>query len=437
MAKAARRGRAAPAGPAWRTNWPRNGDLKTWFRAMIRKCDAIPGDDAAATAAHLPIEHLAAMGCVKEALRHVNRFLRRLPGREVVATVRMAQLGAKICLEAGDLARTERYLAVAEATEPFNTRKCDRGFSLNSVREFRAGNGLLDPTDAVDEEQRVTVRFERAGRQYRQAVATGEREAARAAVAEMAEIARGVEKEWLRRSYLRRVINCYAELKDARAVKRCLRGLGDGDRHEVLDAVRLAALGMKAEALARARQDIARELEKLRGMNDPNIHFPAMSIGRSLEFLVVQGARDEAGRWLRRTLEEMPTWPAARAGWTTSAVYHALARAAAAIHGPAAAENLLRQAVTDAKAETRSDFRQGAADAALALKASIGGLDEAIDDARKLRSPTQRRKKLATLLAKAGRWGELREVLRQVESPEEAADVAWWIKFELPGGEVR
>jgi hypothetical protein len=404
---------------------------------MIRKCDAIPDDDAAATRAHLPIEHLAAMGCVKEALRNVNRFLRRLPRQEVVATVRMAQLGAKICLEAGDLDRTEQYLAIAEATEPFNTRKCDRGFSLNSVREFRADNGLLDPANAINEDQRATARFERAGRQYRLAIAACERESAKTAVAEMANIAREVEKEWLRQSYLRRVINCYVELNDVRAVKRCLRGFGEGDRHKVLNAETLASLGMKAEAIARARQDIARELEELREMNDPNIHFPMMSIGRSLEFLVGQGAKDEARRWLRRTLEEMPTRPAVQSGWTTSAVYHSLAQAMARVDGPVAAENLLEQAMTDAKAETRSDFRQGAVDAALALKASIGGLDEAIDDARKLRSPTQRRKKLATLLAKAKRWRELREVLSQVESPEEAADVAWWIKFELPGGEVR
>jgi hypothetical protein len=437
VANAVRHGRATPAGPAWRTNWPRNGDLKTWFRAMIRKCDAIPDDDAAATRAHLPIEHLAAMDCVKEALRHVNRFLRRLPGQEVVATVRMAQLGAKICLDDGDLAGMEHYLTLAEATEPFLTRKSDQGFALNSVRAFRVDNGLLDPADAINEEQRITARFERAGRQYKLAIAAGERESAKTAVDEMANIAREVEKEWWRQSYLRRVINGYVELKDAHAVKRCLRGFSKSDRHDVLTAETLVSLGMKAEAIARARQDIARELKELREMNDPNIHFPMMSIGRSLEFLVGQGARDQARRWLRRTLKEMPTWPTVRSGWTTSAVYHSLARAMAMIDGPAAAESLLKQAMTDANAETRSDFRQGAVDAALALKASTGGLEEAIDDARKLRPPTQRRKKLATLLAKAKRWGELREVLSQVESPEEAADVAWWIKFELPGGEVR
>src|SRR5262249_6844845 len=164
---------------------------------------------------------------------------------------------------------------------------------------------------------------------------------------------------------------------------------------------------------------------------DPNIHFPAMSIARSLEFLVEHGARDEARRWLRRAIKELPTWPVIRYGWTTSAVYQSLARAAAAIDGPVAAEDLLNRATADARAEPRGDFRQGAVGAALDLKAELGGLNEAIDDARKLRSPTQRRKELAKLLARARRWGELREVLSQVDSPEEAADVAWWIKFEL------
>jgi hypothetical protein len=404
---------------------------------MIQKCDAIPNHVIAADKAQLPIGHLAEIGCVKEALRTVNRFLRRLPRQNVLATVRMAELGAKICLDVGDLPRVEKYLAIAKATEPFNTRKCDRGFSLNSVREFRADNGLLDPADATDEEQRVKARFEWAGRQYKQAIATGEGESAKAAVAEMATVAREVKKDWLRQSYLQRVVNCYAELKDARAVKRCLRGFGKGDRHEILDATTLVSLGMKADAIARARQDIARELEELREMSDPNIHFPVMSIARSLEFLAEQGARDEARRWLGRALKEMPTWPVIRSGWTTSAVYHSLARAMATIDGPAAAENLLKHAREDAKAEKRSDFQQGAVDAALDLKADIGRLDEAIDDARNLRSPTQRRKTLATFLARAKRWGELREVLSQVESPEEAADVAWWIKFKLPGGEVR
>lgn len=404
---------------------------------MIEKCDAIADDDAAAEHAQLPIEHLAERGCVREALRLVNRFLRRLPRQHVLATVRMARLGAEICLDAGDLVRMEHYLAIAEATEPFNARKCDRGFSIDAVRAFRADNGLLDPADAVDEEERIKARFERAAREYKQALAAGERRSAKAAVAEMEDTTREVEEDWQRQDYLRRVIDCHAKLKDARAVKRCLRELDKDDRHEILDAETLSSLGMKAEASARARRDIAQELEQLREMDDPNIHFPVMSIVRSLEFLVAHGAKNEARRWLRRALKEMPSWPVFQYGWMTSAVYHSLAEAMAAIDGPSAAEKLLEQAMADARLEKRGGFRQGAVDAALDLKANIGRLDEAIDDARKLRSPTQRRKALGRLLAKARRWGELREVLGQVESPEEAADVAWWIKFELPGGEVQ
>jgi tetratricopeptide (TPR) repeat protein len=267
-------------------------------------------------------------------------------------------------------------------------------------------------------------------------MAVGEQESAEMAVAEMEKVARKVKEEWLRRSYRRRVVDCFAELKDTQAVKRCLRGLEKGDRHEILDAKTLISLGMKTEAIARARQDITRALEELREMSDPNIHFPVMSIGRSLEFLVEQGANDEARRWLRRALKEMPTWPVIQYGWTSSSVYHSLAQAVAMIDGPAAAETLLNHAEADARAEKRSGFQQGAVDAALDLKANIGRLDEAIEDARRLRSPTQRRKKLGTLFAKARRWSELREVLSEVESPEEAADVAWWIKFELPGGEA-
>lgn len=437
MAKTGKLTPTAVTGPAWKTKWPRNGDLKTWLRAMLQKCDAIADDDAAATQAHLPIEHLADLGCEKEALRHVDRYLRRLPRQKVLATVRMAELGAKISLSSGNITRMAKYLAIAEATEPFNTRKYDRGFSLDSVREFRAENGLLDPEEAENEEQRLTARVERAARRFKLAMDAGDREPANAAVSEMATIAREVEEDWRRRTYLQRVVKCYADLGEVQAVKRCLRGLSKGERQTVLDASTLLRLGMKTEAVAQTRRDIDRVLSVLREMTDPNIHHPVMSIGRSLEFLVEQGAQAEARRLLHRTIKEMPTWPVVEVGWTTSAVYHALADATAKIDGPAAAEKLLNQAAADGATEKRRDFRRGAVNAALGLKAQIGNIEEAIEEARKLRSPIQRRKELAKLLAKAQRWGELRQVLSQVESPEEAAEAVWWLKFELPGGEVR
>jgi hypothetical protein len=422
---------------SWRTLWPRTNDLKTWLRAMIGKCEAIPNDDDAASKAQLPVGNLAEKGCVAEALKYVNRFLRRLPKEEVLATVRMAELGAQICVDADDLAGMERYLAIMAATEPFNTRKCDKGFSLNFVRKFRAKNGLLNPADAKDDEERYEAEFEGASRRCKLAKAAGDFESARAAAAEMESIARSAKEEWRRRLSLQWVAHCHAQLKDAEAARRSVRALDEATQREVLNPQMLMELGAEADAITRAEREIARELDGLRETMDPNIHFPVMAIGQWLEFLVTQGAKEKAKSALDRTFKEMHNWPVIQNGWMPSAVYQLLAQAVAKIEGPAAAEQLLKQAMTEAKAEKRSGWRKGAIDAALALKAEFGQLDGAIAEARKLRSPTQRRKELGKLLAKAGRWTELREVLSQVASPEEAADVAWWIKFELPGGEPR
>jgi hypothetical protein len=404
---------------------------------MIRKCEAIPNDDDAASKAHLPIGNLAEKGFVPEALKYVGRFLRRLPQEEVLARVRMAELGAQICVDANDLTGVENYLAIMAATEPFNTRKCDKGFSVNAVRKFRAKNGLLDPAEAKDDEERFTAQFEGASRRCKLAKAAGDLESGRTAAAEMETIARGAKEEWRRRLSLQWVAHCHAQLKDAEAAKRSVRGLDEAMQREVLNPQMLMELGMQEEAITRAELEIARELNALRETSDPNIHFPVMAIGQWLEFLVAQGAKEKAKSALDRALKEMHHWPVIENGWVPAAVYESLAQAVAKIDGPAAAEQLLKQSMTEAKAEKRSGWRKGAIDAALDLKAKIGHLDGAIAEARKLRSPTQRRKELGKLLAKAGRWTELREVLSQVASPEEAADVAWWIKFELPGGEPR
>jgi hypothetical protein len=385
----------------------------------------------------LPIGTLAYIGCGKEALRHANRFLRRLFGRDVVATVRMAGLAAEICLEAGDLARMEHYLAIAESTERFNTRKCDKGFSVNWVREFRGQKGLLDPDDAINDEQRNKARFQMAARQYRQALAKGDRETAKVAVAEMERILPDVQPDWLRGFYVQQVVDCFVKLNDSRAVKRCLRGLSEAERDDIFSVDKLADLGLKAEALTRARRDIAQTLQRLRDQSDPNINDPVNLICRSVTFLVKRGEKQEARRWLRRALKELPRWPVIKNSWSSSAMYRSLAEAMATIDGPAAAEELLQRAVADAMSEKRGGFRQAAVGGLLGLKADDGRLDESIEEARKLRSPRERRKTLAPLLAKARRWGELRVVLCQVQSPEEAVELAWSIKFQLPGGAAK
>lgn len=422
--------------PAWKTTWPRDTDLAKWFRCMLSKCDAIADDRHAADKAHLPIGNLAELGHVAEAYRHVNRFLRRLPETDVLGRVRMAELGATIALEADDLPRMEKYLAISEATEPFNTRKCDIGFSINQVRKFRARHGLLDPDDAVDEEQRIEASFRRSQRAFNEALAARQRKAAAVLAVTMEQTAHQERDVWTRQQYLRDVIAAYAKLGDGPSVKRCIRKLDREDREEILDTYTLMKLGMKSEAIARAKSEIKQELEKLGTMTDPNIHFPVMAICRAIAFLVEQGELAAARQGLRRALRDMPTWPVIEQGWTTSSVYASFAKAAALIGDEATANQLTSSALTDGKAEKRTGFRSGALGAALDVQANLGKLDEAIAQARKIRSPADRRKKLARLLAKGQRWKELREVFCQVDSPEEAADILWWTKFELPGGEV-
>ena len=423
--------------PKWKTQWPRTADLATWFRCMLTKCDAIADGDNAATRAHLPIEHLAELGHVSEALKYVDRFLRRAPKDHALPTVRMARLGAEISLAAGDLRRMEKYLARMAATEPLNTRKCDFGFSINAVREFRADNGLLDPDEAINDQQRLKAQFRRADRQFAEALAARKRKAASLAVAEMEQVASNHDDPWWRQQWTRVVIERYGALGDSAAVKRCIRKLDPEERQEILDAHTLSKLGMKREAIARAKRDIREELETLRTTTDPNIHFPAMAIGRALQFLADQGEASAAKRLLRQALREMPTWPVIELGWTTSAVYTAFAEAAASLGDQETADGLLQDALADGRSEKRSHWRNGAVGAALDVQADRGRIADAINEARKIRSPSERRKALGKLLAREGRWNELREVLTGVASPEEAADLCWWIKFELPGGEVK
>ena len=181
--------RAGSTQPDWKTKWPRNGDLATWFRYMLQKCEAIDDDRQATDRAHLPIEHLAEAGHKDQAIRWVNRFLKRLPNEAVLETVRLAELGAKVCLDTGNLKLMEKYLAKASATESFNTRKCDQGYSINSVRDFRADNGILDPDNAVDEDQRIKAEFWGAHRRFKQALDARRKKKARLAVAEMEKVA--------------------------------------------------------------------------------------------------------------------------------------------------------------------------------------------------------------------------------------------------------
>jgi tetratricopeptide (TPR) repeat protein len=421
--------------PAWKTNWPKNGDLKAWFLCMLDKCAAIENSDEASTEAHLPIDALSELGFHAQALKQVNRFLGRLPPDEIVEAVRMNELGAKICLRSGDLKGVERYLAQATEVEKHIKRKCYIGFPANSVREFKARHGLLDPAEAVDEEQRVDAAFHRAQRQVDQALAEKQMSQAREALAVMEAASREMRK-WRRNYAYTMLLRRLVAFGDGKQIERFLKKLSKDEREELLDESALRLLGRGDEANKRIIRDIDGRLKELREMNDPNIHFPVGSICRSLERLAELGEKQLAKRCLKKVLASMSQWSATIQGWTTAAVYNDLAKAVGQIEGTAAAQQFLDLAHQDAGTESRPGMKKGALSASIGVQADLGQFEEALAAARKLRSKPHCRLEVGKLLARAGRWKELREVLSEVASPQEAAKVMWWIKFELPGGQV-
>lgn len=381
---------------------------------MLRKCEAMDSAVDAADQSHLPIEQLAELGALPAALRALDRQLDRLQPKQVLATVRLALVGAQLALDGGKLSRMERYLRAAEATEPFNTRKCDRGYSVEAVRRWRAENGLLDPRDVNDDEERRTNAFNHAKRVCDQALATRKTKLARATLTVMESTALSCEPDWANAPLVTAVIERYARLKDGPAIKRLMATLDEEARESIFDRPTLDRLGLLDEAIARAQRDAQAALDHLAHTTDPNIHFPVLAFESEVHYLVAQGQAKAAKQLVKRALGELEHWPAYEAGWCTAAVYASLAQAAAAVGDSRAATALLARAQNDA------------------AQAPIGQDDQALAAATKLRSPTERRHQMATLLARAQRWKELRQVLVTVASPAEAARLCWAIKFELP-----
>ena len=65
--------------------------------------------------------------------------------------------------------------------------------------------------------------------------------------------------------------------------------------------------------------------------------------------------------------------------------------------------------------------------------AAFGNWDEAVELAKKYKRGPDRRRDLGQLLARAGRWEDLRELLSGVQTPEEACETAWWVAAALEG----
>lgn len=421
------------AGPSWRTKWPQTADLAAWFRCGLEKCAAIEHLSESATEAHLPIHGLAEIGQVKEALKHVDRYLKLLSQQQELDFVRMAELGATICVEQGDLESCEKYLARVLDADRFVKRPCDKGYPARSVHEFRVSHGLIDPSELTDPAKRLEAEFNRAERLRAAAQAKGDTSAANRHLREMYAAIREPLEPWRRRRWIHSVLESAQELHAAKFVKEVLASVPKSEWTELVGYQMLAEVGQRKEAVAAATNTLQAAYDELVSMTDPNIHFPVNKICRALEFLAQLGEKKLAAQWLKKVTSSVKTWKCVILGWTTTAVLTSFVPIVEILEGKEAALELAQLAQEHASQEEHRDFKRGAMASALEATASVSSIDAAVELARKLRSPTQRRMELAKLLARAGRFKELRAVCSEVASPAEAAKIAWWVKFELPG----
>ena len=423
--------------PSWQTRWPKTNDLRQWLLCGIQKCESFDDPNNGCSQAQLPIGGLARSGYPEEALKYVDRFLKRLPKGKALETVQMARLGAEICLATDDLLQMERYLAIATATEKYNTRKCDVGFSINSVRKFRILHGILDPADAIDESERREAIYKASRRRFRQQVAQNDLAKAKAELAVIVQFATQTKDEWECYWMRHDVVSAYGAVGDVKGLKRFIRDELNNEGSDFYLYSILHEVGLEKEAIAEARKEIRRQINELKTMDDPNIHFPIQLICDALKFLVAQQKLRDAKRFLREVTQSTASWPSVPQGWTTSAAFSMFAEVVALIDGPEQTQELIDKAKHDAGTEKRADFRLGAITQAFDVETRDADLDAAIAAARKLCSPKMRREKLAKLLIRGKRWRELKEVCSGVSSPEEAFELCWSIKFTLPGGEPR
>jgi hypothetical protein len=421
--------------PAWQTRWPANGDLAAWLRCGIDKCQAILQLDLRAEKIHLPIHGLAKFGQVSEALKHLEALMKQLHGKEFSSWVRAAQLGAKICLEADDSGGCQRYLQRMNEEAKKTIKKSERRSAESMVRDFRLEHGLLDPAEASSPEEKMVATYNAALRSYQSSINGADSKQVQATLDRMLSCAQAAEG-WRKSRWLSQIVELANEQGNRRLIRKVMASVPEKDRQARFGFRLFAKIGMKREAKEGAVQTIQSSLAELHTMTDPNIHIPVSRIVDGLNCLIQIGEKKQASAWFKKVARSVENWKCVIQGWTTTAVLTAFVPIVELLDGAKAAQDLARLAHAHAGAEPRSAFKRGATGSAMQASASVNTLEDAIQQARQIRSPAVQRLELAKLLARGKRWKELRETCSQAASPEEAAKLALWVKFELPGGEV-
>src|SRR5437660_12337873 len=118
----------------WQTGWPRGGDIRQWMRCLITKAKVIGDMRERVKYTSSAVEELAERGFLAEATKELERMIRALPAKEGFHRVGLLELGAKIHMADGDLAKMEQYLQRILATKPMHTRPCAKGWEVQVIR---------------------------------------------------------------------------------------------------------------------------------------------------------------------------------------------------------------------------------------------------------------------------------------------------------------
>lgn len=267
------------------------------------------------------LKALADLGHTKEALKYVRAFLKRLPRTDEysVEILRMAELGALICMMDDDSAGREKFLTIATKCDTLVKRECDLNWASQSVREFRINRGLLDPADANDKE-RLDATFNFSKRILRDALKRADRATARKMLEKMLNCINELRRvAWKKSQWLLEAIPLANSLGAQKHVTALIESLPANQRKQ-LGYELLAEARLKQDAIACAVAELNENLRELKTMDDPNIHFPVMNIGRALTFLIEIKEKELARLWFGKVASSAKSWKCVVRGWVTSAV---------------------------------------------------------------------------------------------------------------------
>lgn len=416
---------------SWKNAWPTTRSVKAWIVASGRKALAIKDPAERIDKLGFAIERLAERGFKSAAKPLFAKFR-----RDVVAhpDVHSNVMLAKTFLAMGERDAAILMFAATIKRVKVNKkiRRARRAQELARLREDAVYLRLIEVIDDPTPAERADIDYHSTVEEAEAALKKGDRGSALSLAAKAEKALPNVVslgKQWLPCHLL----HIYAHAGDKHSALRMLELLEKKDRNVSTIGEDLLELGLKHLVVRLARREIRRCLDEARAMVLPNYHFPAYFIAGVIDFLIEHDELELARQEVAVILNEIDSWHVKPYPWVEAAVFSELSRPVARLDGRAVAEQMLDRARSAARAERSSSWRRGAWDSIIEVYKATGAWDDALAIARKQGSQRDRRKRQAMVLAKAGRTKEIAAILRDVETPEEAADVCWWVAGSLAG----